>query len=403
MTKLGAKLLTLTIKTPHKRTFVYKFISNNQFAGDTLKREKAIEKLLHYAHNYLTKPNLAVIHLSGGLGNQMYNYTFGKALESKGYDVIFDASDYKNLQGDSQNGGGGNRAQNDANQNSANLNTKNPPKPTNIRNLEITNFNITLPLDLDFDKELFFDLADKDRANHPRHKRIKQPYKYLTKGNAFQTIPLDSIPIHKNTYFDGYLFSLAYFKHLDLTLRKEFTLKTSLSPANLALKEHILNTSDSVFLHIRRGDYVSTKECVEYYVNLCESKYYDGAIKFVKSKLAKPHIFIFSNDIAWCERNFLVILSDEAKKGVEFEFVANNGEDNAAHEMELMRVCQNAIIANSTFSWWAGYLIDNPHKIVVMPNSYGEDFAQLTYNDKSQVYESVVLVDLHSGEIIKRQ
>ena len=107
MTKLGAKLLTLTIKTPHKRTFVYKFISNNQFAGDTLKREKAIEKLLHYAHNYLTKPNLAVIHLSGGLGNQMYNYTFGKALESKGYDVIFDASDYKNLQGDSQNGGGG--------------------------------------------------------------------------------------------------------------------------------------------------------------------------------------------------------------------------------------------------------------------------------------------------------
>ena len=97
-----------------------------------------------------------MIHLSGGLGNQMYNYTFGKALESKGYDVIFDASDYKNLQGDSQNGGGGNRAQNDANQNSANLNTKNPPKPTNIRNLEITNFNITLPLDLDFDKELFF-------------------------------------------------------------------------------------------------------------------------------------------------------------------------------------------------------------------------------------------------------
>lgn len=109
MTKLGAKLLTLTIKTPHKRTFVYKFISNNQFAGDTLKREKAIEKLLHYAHNYLTKPNLAVIHLSGGLGNQMYNYTFGKALESKGYDVIFDASDYKNLQGDSQNGGGESR------------------------------------------------------------------------------------------------------------------------------------------------------------------------------------------------------------------------------------------------------------------------------------------------------
>lgn len=188
-----------------------------------------------------------------------------------------------------------------------------------------------------------------------------------------------------------------------ITPSDSYTLKTPLSTANANLKKHILETNDSVFLHIRRGDYVSTKECVEYYVNLCENKYYDGAIKFVKSKLAKPHIFIFSNDIAWCERNFLAILSDEAKKGVEFEFVANNGEDSATHEMEIMRVCQNAIIANSTFSWWAGYLIDNPHKIVVMPNSYGRDFAQLTYNDKSQVYESVVLVDLHSGEIIKRQ
>lgn len=59
----------------------------------------------------------------------------------------------------------------------------------------------------------------------------------------------------------------------------------------------------------------------------------------------------------------MAILSDEAKKDVEFEFVANNSEYSVAHEMELMRVCQNAIIANSTFSWWAGYLIDNIQKL----------------------------------------
>ena len=76
-----------------------------------------------------------------------------------------------------------------------------------------------------------------------------------------------------------------------------------------------------------------------------------------KQNLLNPHIFIFSNDILWCEREFLAILSDEAKK-----FVKNNGEDSAVQEMELMRSCQNAIIANSTFSWWTGYLIDNPQK-----------------------------------------
>ncbi len=93
------------------------------------------------------------------------------------------------------------------------------------------------------------------------------------------------------------------------------------------------------------------------------------------------------------------MLSDSCKEGVEFEFVANNGEDSAVQEMELMRSCQNAITANSSFSWWASYLIDNPRKIVVMPNRYGKDFCELSYDDISQVYDAVVLVDSHTGEV----
>ena len=248
---------------------------------------------------------------------------------------------------------------------------------------------------MDFDKELFFDLVDKNRANLPQSERLKTPYKYLMTSHAFQTASLDSLDIRPCSYFDGYWFSLRYFKHLDSTIRAEFTLQTPLSPANANLKARILGTKDSVFLHIRRGDYLQLSD---YYVNLCCGKYYEGAIRLIKSKLTKPHIFIFSNDIAWCEKEFLGILSDECKEGVEFEFVANNGEDSAAQEMELMRVCQNAIIANSTFSWWAGYLIDNPRKIVAMPNRYGKDFSELSYGDISQVYDAVVLIDTHTGE-----
>lgn len=276
-------------------------------------------------------------------------------------------------------------------------NPKNKSKtPTNIRNLEITNFNLTLPIDLDFDKELFFDLVDKDRANLPQQEQIKMPYKYLITN--FDTHSLDNI--HTGAYFsNGYWFSLAYFKHLDSTIRADFSLKTPLSHTNANLKARILSTKDSVFLHIRRGDYLQYSE---HYTNLCEGKYYEGAIRLIKSKLTKPHIFIFSNDIAWCERNFLSVLSDECKEGVKFEFVANNGEDSAVQEMELMRSCQNAIIANSTFSWWAGYLIDNPRKIVVMPNRYAANSAPITYSNVSQVYDAVVLVDSHTGAVVAR-
>lgn len=265
---------------------------------------------------------------------------------------------------------------------------------TNIRRLEITDFHLSLPIDLDFDKKSYFCLVDKNMANFPLNEQTKTPYKYLMNSYAFQTKPLEQLTIHPYSYFDGYWFSLEYFKDLDSEIRAEFSLKTPLSPANAKLKAHIKNTLDSIFLHIRRGDYLQ----IEYYENLCRGKYYEGSICLMKSKLKKPHIFIFSNDIAWCKKEFLGILSDECKEGVEFEFVANNGEDSAIQEMELMRSCQNAIIANSTFSWWASYLINNPQKIVAMPNNYNSN-VRLSYSDTSLVYDAVVLVDSHTGEI----
>ena len=60
-------------------------------------------------------------------------------------------------------------------------------------------------------------------------------------------------------------------------------------------------------------------------------------------------------------------------KGCHIEFVKANGEGNAAEEMELMRACKHAVIANSTFSWWASYLIDNPDKQIIMPTQFANN------------------------------
>lgn len=104
MTKFGAKLLTATIKNPQKREFIYNMLMDYSFANTAIKQNMSIEWLINCVHNYLSKPNLVVSWLVGGLGNQMYFYAFGKALESKGYSVVFDA----NAGGYAKNGGGGN-------------------------------------------------------------------------------------------------------------------------------------------------------------------------------------------------------------------------------------------------------------------------------------------------------
>ena len=111
-----------------------------------------------------------------------------------------------------------------------------------IRNLEITHFNRILPIDLDFDENLFFDLVDKDRAKLPPNQRIKRPYKYLMNRASFENVPLDSICIHPNSYFGGSWFNLEYFKDIENIIRTKFSLKTQLIPANATLKQRILQT-----------------------------------------------------------------------------------------------------------------------------------------------------------------
>ena len=136
---------------------------------------------------------------------------------------------------------------------------------------------------MDFDEELFFDLVDKDRAKLPPNER--KPYKYLMATAPYKTIPLDFI--HPNSYFGGSWFSLEYFKDIEPIIRTEFSLKTQLIPANATLKKRILATQDSVFLHIRRGDYLKH---TDFYLNL-KGEYYGGAINYLKNQARKAPYF----------------------------------------------------------------------------------------------------------------
>lgn len=146
-------------------------------------------------------------------------------------------------------------------------------------------------------------------------------------------------------------------------LRKVFTLTKSLDEANLRFLNEIQSSENSVLIHIRRGDYEHPKN-TSIYARLEYTNYYDKAIPLIKSMFKNPKFFVFSEDSKFVRNMFVKKYSD-----TDFTYVDCNIDDQrkAAFELELMKNCKHFIIANSTLSYWAAFLNDNPDKIVIAP------------------------------------
>ena len=114
--------------------------------------------------------------------------------------------------------------------------------------------------------------------------------------------------------------------------------------------------TNSVGVHVRRGDYLSAE-----YVNrngVCEPAYYANAAKSIRARVESPTFFVFSDDLAWCRDNLAIdgmVLVDA------------NSPDDPVNELRLMTACRHHIIANSSFSWWAAWLASHPQQVVVAP------------------------------------
>lgn len=121
-----------------------------------------------------------------------------------------------------------------------------------------------------------------------------------------------------------------------------------------SIKEKIKNTN-SVFIHVRRGDYVNNSS----YRDLSKTAYYQNAIAYIQSTVNNPHFFVFSDDITWCKQYF-----------ADYDclnFVKYEGQ-SAMGDLSLMLMCKYAIIANSSFSWWGASL--DTKQIVIRPSEY---------------------------------
>lgn len=166
----------------------------------------------------------------------------------------------------------------------------------------------------------------------------------------------DVLKVTDNAYFVGYWNSYKYFEDIEQLLKKDFTLKNPCSSNISTVSDQIQNT-ESVSIHIRRGDYLTNKSYLVLSLN-----YYHKAIEELCHSVTDPHFFIFSDEPTWVENNFSIPYPMTLVKG--------NGPDNPHVDLILMSMCKHHIIANSTFSWWGAWLGTEKNKQVYFPKSY---------------------------------
>ena len=163
----------------------------------------------------------------------------------------------------------------------------------------------------------------------------------------------------KDVYLDGIFINPRYFSSIKDDILEDFTIKGSMFNQTETLKK--ISNSESVSIHIRRGDYTDQSQTGNIYPTYGVG-YVSRAIEVIKQQKKHIKLFVFSDDPEWCQ--------NELELEDEVYFVSGN---TAYDDFWLMRSCKNNIIVNSTFSWWAAWLNDNPQKIVVTPRKWRND------------------------------
>jgi len=189
---------------------------------------------------------------------------------------------------------------------------------------------------------------------------------YENKNFLYQEIPY----IEKNILLNGYYQSFKYFDNNDtrnflrhLVYSSENLMYISYNYYNkiklyfTKLNNLECNDDDLVSIHIRRTDYVLTKNN---YHNVLDIDYYIKALDIAKKK----NVVIFSDDIEWCKIN----INNNIIKNKNLYYIDMNIVEV---EFILMSLIKNNIIANSTFSLMASYIsYYEDKKIIIAPKNW---------------------------------
>ena len=267
---------------------------------------------------------MIITRLEGGLGNQLFQYATGRHLSIKNNTgLVLDTSNYL-------------------------IDTNNRHYELDRYNIKAKTANIITCIFVRLGKYIIPKITQN----------IRLPIKYVKERNTYFNNEI--LSEQRNIILDGYWQSEEYFKDIRDIILDDLTLLSSPDKENKKMLKRI-NNSNSVCLHVRRGDYVSDPLLREFLGSLTPENY-NKAINSICDRLNDPEFFIFSDDPEWCKRN---IITDRPHTYVDI-----NGPDKAPEDLRLMSACKHFIMANSSFSWWAAWLAEKVGTIIIAPKRW---------------------------------
>jgi len=280
---------------------------------------------------------MIIVNVMGGLGNQMFQYACGLGLaKATGQEIRFKINNLQHGQLD------------------------------RLFDLERV-FGLDVPVATDAD------LANAiGRWRSPvwmrkilakQQLRIFKGPRFIAESNFVFIPDLAARSLH-GAYLHGYWQSEAYFSSVVVGIRKAFRFAGDAGAANLAVIDR-MKAAPSIGIHVRRGDYISNPKAASTH-GIVPPAHYVRSVADLRQAMPNARVYAFSDDSEWA-REFVSENFENA------ECITHNTGIDSFRDMQLLTNCNALVIANSSFSWWAAWLNDNPRKVVVVPKQWFQD------------------------------
>lgn len=164
------------------------------------------------------------------------------------------------------------------------------------------------------------------------------------------------LPYIKNVLYKGYFQSEKYFSNNRQYILNLFRMSDDVRNV---IDNLYGNLSDTISIHVRRGDYVNDLprfDCLTSDFYKKSMQYYGLNKKFI----------IVSDDIEWCKQNILgdnIIYADKL-------YPNYSKNDYVLIDLYIQTLCSDNIISNSSFSWWGAWMNENIYKKVIIPHPW---------------------------------